>query len=252
MDGTGKFTGYPERCGIPGQQIPCFDIVLVEQQKHILDPAWSADLDDHLNSAERTPLRHMARQNCNSCGELLPPVNDAFCSYCHAEIGKPVSTDEQTTATGSNELSNADPGRTDKGPVSHKPWPTVYKVPRRFDLSMIFVVTFAYSAAFGLMQALNFYWQFQVALMLLFTIVGLIQMFAPEQTVRMASILTGVACMAVSFFTMAFIDGDLGPAELMTGMFCGVFGFGSLLGYCAGVLTGSLFMLIDYVRRFFG
>jgi len=194
----------------------------------------------------------MVRPKCDSCGELLPPVKDAYCSYCHAAIEEGTTECLPEQVSGSIESANEDPENADEYLSTLKTSPKIYRVPREFDLSMIFVVTFAYAAAFGLMQALNFIWPYQVGLMVLVTIVGLSQMFLPDRLVRIASILTGIVCMAAVVATVAFIQGRQGLPVNLSDLLFPVFGFGSVLGYCTGVLVGSVFMLTDYMRRFFG
>ena len=117
---------------------------------------------------------------------------------------------------------------------------------------MIFVVTAAYAAVFGLMRSLDSGWPLQVFLITLLTLVGLIQMFAPDSMVRAASILTGISCVAVMFVAMIAIEGHGDMVEIVSEALCYVLGFGSFLGYGAGVLVSGVFLLTDYVRRWFG
>ena len=169
----------------------------------------------------------MPQQKCDSCGELLPPVDDAFCSYCQAAIGEDVSSRDPPD-TAMDKFNSGIAGQVFRGPAT----PTkVYKVPRKFDLSMIFVVTAAYAAAFGLMQALNLHWGFQVGLMALLTVVGVIQMFAPDAQVRIAAVLTGVLFMLAVLVVSAVVHGIRSPDELLFGTLCMGLGVGSVIGY---------------------
>lgn len=179
---------------------------------------------------------------------VASPANDAFCSFCQTTINQTVFV-RDPPATTMNEL---DPKSDSQDFPPPKPAGKVYKVPRKFDLAMIFVVTSAYSVAFGLMQALNFVWPAQVAIMMLFTMVGLIQMFAPERMVRTASVIAGMLCMAIVFTVVMVIEGARSPSDIFFGVLCTVFGFGTFLGYCVGVLVSSVFMLTDYARMIFG
>lgn len=139
-----------------------------------------------------------------------------------------------------------------ENPFAPPPQKKVYKVPRKFDLALIFVVTFSYAAAFGLMQLIHLPPIVQMVLMLALTVVGLIQMFVPERKVRLASVFTGMAGLAVIMVVLA-VNSPRGASSygLFTGFVCGVLGYGSLMGYVAGVLVGSIFMFSDYVRRAF-
>ena len=191
---------------------------------------------------------NMTQRQCDSCGQLLPPVNDAFCSYCHAPIGE---QNDRKPAWSFEESIKEHLGNANQHHTTPKPPTKIYKAPRKFDLSMIFVVTFAYAGAFGLMQTLRWPLALQVGVMSLLTIVGFIQMFAPERRVRTASVLTGILFMAAMFYVSLAIDGNRRLTDIVLGTLCTVIGFGSLLGYCSGVLVSSIFMLTDYVRRFF-
>ncbi len=60
--------------------------------------------------------------------------------------------------------------------------PKIYKVPSRFDLTTVFIVTFAYAAFFGTMQAFGVPMQIQAMIIGLLSLVGVVQMFVSEQT----------------------------------------------------------------------
>ena len=120
-----------------------------------------------------------------------------------------------------------------------------YKAPRKFDLTTVFVVTFVCASAMGLMQAWQLPIPFQVGLAASFLVVGLIQMFASDSRARLAAIATGwVFVMLLIAINTYSTNRGLSAFEAAFVILC----FGTLLGYCMGVLVAAVFLITDYVR----
>jgi putative addiction module component (TIGR02574 family) len=160
-------------------------------------------------------------------------------------------------------LANYDAGRT-----TEFPWATVtqlmagrpsekqeviYSVPRRFDLSTIFVVTLAYSLLFGLMSMASFP---PVASM---SIGGFITLVAVSQAVlfqgkrpRTASLIVGSLIFGCAILAFWFVNGQRSyPAAVfvITGGY--TVATGMILGYLSGTIVGGIFLIADKCRNRF-
>ena len=121
-----------------------------------------------------------------------------------------------------------------------------YKVPQRFDLATVFVVTLAYALLLGLLRALGAPTFVQATIVAVLTIVGAVQMFAPPRHVRIAAIATGVVAYAVTAIAIFSQQGNgmIYPAELL----CGAFTIGSSFGYICGTVVAGVFLVSEYAR----
>lgn len=165
-------------------------------------------------------------------------------------------------------LNDYDTGRTADVPweivrriLSNRPARTptfvgtkIYSAPRRFDLATIFAVTAAYSLLLGGMSALRFPPILSAYVAAFITLVGVGQavLFGGKKP-RLASYLTGMAAyflLGVISFSIDRPRFDIGEMIAFVMLFAVV--FGGLLGYCAGVLVGGVFLVADVVRGRFG
>ena len=127
---------------------------------------------------------------------------------------------------------------------------SIYKVPRRFDLATMFVVTFAFAALLSVLGRFDAPVAFQVWLVSLLTLVGFVQMFVPVRYVRWASVACGWIMFAIALTTIQMQNRDsMIFGEIITGLCCGVLLSGSLFGYLAGVVVAGVFLVADYVRK---
>ncbi|NNE01268.1 MAG: hypothetical protein HKN47_28475 [Pirellulaceae bacterium] len=129
------------------------------------------------------------------------------------------------------------------------PYETIYKAPQRFDLATVFVVTFAYAALFGAMQAFGAPVIVQASIIGVLTIVAIVQMLVPERYARWAAIATGCAIYFAAMLANQS-PASLPIAWLTPGVAFAILFFGAILGYCAGVVVAGVFLVADVVRRF--
>jgi putative addiction module component (TIGR02574 family) len=157
----------------------------------------------------------------------------------------------------------------DAGRLDHFPWAIVrilmadnkppsaawkvYSVPRRFDLSTIFVVTLAYSLLFGAMKGVS------LPAIASASIAGFITLVAAAQALlfrgakpRTASILVGAVTYTVAVLAIWIITGQrmYGTTQILFMTSLTLIG-GSILGYVAGGLVGAVFLIADKLRSFF-
>jgi hypothetical protein len=139
----------------------------------------------------------------------------------------------------------------DSGPVKA---PKVYSVPRRFDLSTIFVVTLAYSLLLGTMKALG------VPPVASLVVTGFISIIAAGQALffggnqpRKASVLTGTVVYSIAMFSLWLYNGPrMYPTMVIAIMASYTLIGGAILGYLSGVVVGGIFLIADKVRNRFG
>jgi hypothetical protein len=130
----------------------------------------------------------------------------------------------------------------------------IYSVPRRFDLSTIFVVTLAYSLLFGLMNIASF----PPAASL--SIGGYITLIAVSQAVlfqgkrpRTASIIVGSLIFGAAALAFWFANGQrIYPAAVFAIVGGYTVAAGTMLGYLSGTIVGGIFLIADRCRNRFG
>jgi hypothetical protein len=130
---------------------------------------------------------------------------------------------------------------------------TIYSVPRRFDLSTIFVVTLAYSLLFGAMSAMSFPPAASIS------IGGFITLIAASQALlfggkrpRTASLIVGSLIFAGATLAMWIAGGQriYPPAVfVITGGY--TIAAGTMLGYLSGTIVGGIFLIADKCRNRF-
>ncbi len=137
-------------------------------------------------------------------------------------------------------------GEPDPPPHQTTEQSSIYKVPRRFDLATIFVVTFAYAAFFGVMEGVGVPTEVQLSIIGLLSLVGAVQMIVSEKHVRFAAIACGwFACASLLIYEhLVFESVTLEPCCMLGGTLF----VGSLLGYCSGVIVAGVFLVSDSVR----
>lgn len=113
----------------------------------------------------------------------------------------------------------------------------LYSVPRRFDLATIMIVTSAFALLFGVIRLFDFGLLGFAAVAGFFTCVALAQaiMFGGRAP-RAASIVAGG-----SYCALFALSAD--PAGLCIGVV-----YGGILGYLAGILIASVFLVTDLAR----
>ncbi len=129
----------------------------------------------------------------------------------------------------------------------------IYSVPRRFDLSTIFVVTLAYSLLFGLMSMASFPPAASVSIGGFITLVAVSQavLFQGKRP-RTASLIVGSLLFGCAVLAFWFANGQrIYPA----GVFVIVGGYtvaaGTMLGYLSGTIVGGIFLIADKCRNRF-
>jgi hypothetical protein len=125
----------------------------------------------------------------------------------------------------------------------------LYSVPRRFDLSTIFVVTAAYSILLGGLSALHAAPVLVAAVAVYVALVGIGQaLLFRGLKPRKASILLGAVLLDGAVLVLLLREGriDISLVVIVMAMY-GV--FGAILGYIAGVAIGGIFLLADVIRR---
>jgi hypothetical protein len=125
----------------------------------------------------------------------------------------------------------------------------LYSVPRRFDLSTIFVVTAAYSIVLGGLSALHAAPVFIAAVAVFVALVGIGQaLLFRGLKPRRASILVGAALLDGTILVLLFREGRvlLGDIFLIVVFYTMI---GVICGYVAGVAIGGVFLLADVIRR---
>jgi putative addiction module component (TIGR02574 family) len=175
------------------------------------------------------------------------------------EYWPPQSDVEQADV--SRRLANLGVERTDS-----VPWPIVerlmadcarssgnqvFAAPRRFDLSTIFVVTVGFALLFAGLRLLPFPPFVSVIVGGYFALIGLGQAFLFHgNRPRTASMLVGMLYYAVGALIIWQLSGPRAyPLSdiVVTGIFVMI--FGAVLGFAAGALVGSVFMIADFVRH---
>lgn len=123
--------------------------------------------------------------------------------------------------------------------------PAIYSVPRRFDLATLFVVSFAFALMFG---ACRFIGIRPVGVLVLsgsIALIGLSQavLFQGNRP-RLASLVAGgaICLVADSLARLVFLQVPY-LAELFFAT-----ASGAILGYLAGCLVGTVFMLAEFCR----
>lgn len=123
--------------------------------------------------------------------------------------------------------------------------PTLYSAPRRFDLATILAVTSAYALLFAGLARLQSPPATTLIIAGFITLVGVAQsvLFGGNRP-RLASAVAGVGMSVVPFLIAAAMGR---PSRISVG--CQLIA-GPLMGYLAGALVGSVFLVSDYLRRF--
>jgi putative addiction module component (TIGR02574 family) len=127
----------------------------------------------------------------------------------------------------------------------------VFAAPRRFDLSTIFVVTMAFSLLFAGMRLLPFPPVVSVIVGGYFALIGLGQAFLFRgNRPRTASILVSMLYYALVALLVWQLRGPRAyPVSDIVVVAMLMMVFGAVLGYVAGALVGSVFMIADILRR---
>ena len=156
----------------------------------------------------------------------------------------------------------------DAGRTSHFPWAAVrtlivdsgsgsvrrvYSVPRRFDLSTIFVVTLAYSLLLGAMKGLG------VPPIASLIVAGFISSVGTGQALlfggnqpRKASVVTGTLIYSMAMIAVWLINGPrMYPTMVILIMASYTLIGGAILGYLSGAVVGGVFLIADKVRNRF-
>ena len=127
-----------------------------------------------------------------------------------------------------------------------RPVAKIYSVPRRFDLSTLFVVSTAFAAMFALLGYLDFSSAAKLACCAFFSGVGLAQaVLYGSRAPRLSSVLAGG--MLLSILPIMFYP-PRNPASLV----CTIAGLGILgppSGYIAGTIVGGIFLVADNLRN---
>jgi putative addiction module component (TIGR02574 family) len=150
-------------------------------------------------------------------------------------------------------------------PAESVPWPIVerllsdcarssgnqvFAAPRRFDLSTIFVITIAFSLLFASMRLLPFPPVVSAIVGGYFALIGLGQAFLFRgNRPRTASMLMGGTYYVLVSYVLWQLSGPRAYATsdiLVIAIFHLI--FGAVLGFVAGTLVGSVFMLADWLR----
>jgi hypothetical protein len=126
----------------------------------------------------------------------------------------------------------------------------VFAAPRRFDLFTIFVITIAFSILFAGMRLLPLPPVASAIVGGYFALIGLGQAFLFRgNRPRTASVLVGMLYYALVTYILWQLGGPRSYATsdiVVTGIFMLI--FGAVLGFVAGALVGSVFMLADGLR----
>lgn len=134
-------------------------------------------------------------------------------------------------------------------PLSNNATSPIYKVPRRFDLATMFVVTFAFAAFLGVLGAFGVPTIVQITLVGLLSVVGMVQMIVPTRYVRWAAVMCGWVVYLAAFIAQISQQRHPVSSEEIAGLLCGMLIGGSLMGYIAGVVDAGVFLVADYVRK---
>jgi len=126
----------------------------------------------------------------------------------------------------------------------------LYCASRRFDITTALVVTTAYAAVFAVLQSLNAPTVFATHLAVFFTLVALGQaVFFRGHHPRWASLLVGSAYFLVGLTVDSFSGTNTVGSEEFVYVTLFFALSGAFWGYLAGVLVGSLFMIVDGIRQ---
>jgi hypothetical protein len=124
--------------------------------------------------------------------------------------------------------------------------PTVYSVPRRYDLATLIVVTVVFSVLFAGLKLLKAKPDAFLLIVGFVVVVGLSQAILPKAP-RVASVAAGSG-----FFVIALIVGVVmeGMSVRLLNDEIPVFAFlGAIYGYLGGTLIGGVFLAADYGRK---
>jgi hypothetical protein len=124
-------------------------------------------------------------------------------------------------------------------------------MPRRYGIGTLLVISTAYACLIAFLQLLGAPWPVVVGFCVLFTVIGLFQMFSRPAAARQASSLAGVLVMTVFGILVGLAMEPRKPA----GWFCAAGWFalsGILVGYEAGALVGGVILIMRAVERWIG
>ena len=127
-----------------------------------------------------------------------------------------------------------------------------YSAPRRFDLVAVFVVMAAFSLLLGGMGLLELPPVASLVIAGFVMLVGIGQalLFGGRKP-RLAAVLVGTACYAITMFGMSMLDApNHSPGLLPVMLVQGVI-WGPLFGYIAGGLVGGTFLVAALLRKAF-
>ena len=125
--------------------------------------------------------------------------------------------------------------------------PTVYSVPRRYDLATLFVVSVAFSILFGALKLGKARPEVFLLIVGFVTVVGLSQAILTKLP-RAASVLSGAGFFVFALIVIAVAEG-MPRRFLNAGILCFAIQ-GGICGYVAGTMIGGVFLAADYCRKF--
>ena len=120
----------------------------------------------------------------------------------------------------------------------------VYRVPRRFGLGTIFVVTSLFCVLFALLRALGTPPAVMIFLGLLILFIGTMQLLLGKVP-RLASVIGGGIFLSIVFAFEIIIE--QAPMRIIVLPFW--FLFGAFLGYLVGTLVAGVFLVIDKAEQ---
>lgn len=127
-----------------------------------------------------------------------------------------------------------------------RPLAKIYSVPRRFDLSTLFVVSTAFAAMFALLGYLNFSSAAKLACCAFFSGIGIAQaVLYGSRAPRLSSVLAGG--LMLSILPIMLYPPRNSIEWLCAGLGLGMLGLPS--GYLAGTIVGGIFLIADYLRN---
>ncbi|MFV1966058.1 MAG: hypothetical protein ACC628_11580 [Pirellulaceae bacterium] len=137
-----------------------------------------------------------------------------------------------------------DPNESKNAPVAEK----VYAVPRRYDLTTLFVVSLAFAMLFGGIRAAGGPPEVFATVAGYVTVIGLSQaIFFRGKRPRVASVIAGVLFVFGAGIVVSVLSGEwwgllacANPCTLTVA---------ALFGYMVGTLIGGVFLVTDYCRK---